>query len=55
LARFLALSLPLLCAIDLTFARFSTENKASDRDEVTRQAANGKVERGGASKICRIL
>jgi hypothetical protein len=32
-ARFLALSLALLCPIGLTFARFSTESKADDRDE----------------------
>src|SRR5439155_19514309 len=35
-ARFLALSLPLLCPIGLTFVRFSTESKASDRDKPTR-------------------
>ena len=35
LARFWALSLPLLCPISPTFARFLTESKASDWDEPT--------------------
>src|SRR6266478_7315965 len=35
LARFLALSLPLLCPIAATFARFSIKSKASDQGEPT--------------------
>ena len=57
LARFLALSLPLLCPISRTFARFSSESKASDWDKPTcppsRQRQGSKVV--DASKIWRIL
>lgn len=57
LARFLALSLPLLCPISPTFARFWSESKASDWDEPTwtvkpRKKGSKVV---GASKIWRIL
>ena len=57
LARFLALSLPLLCPISRTFARFSSKSKASDWDKPTcpssRQGQGSKVV--GATKISRIL
>jgi hypothetical protein len=47
LARFLALSLPLLCPMSPTFARFSSQSKTSDWDDsrLARQTAKGKGRR----------
>jgi hypothetical protein len=54
-ARFLALSLPLLCPINLIFARFSSESKT----EIGRHDPSNRERQGsnvvGASKTWRIF